>query len=104
MGRLCPGHKIIGADHGLHIASHRSTLRVADRLTALIGQQDEVATQTLIAGLGLARSLHTHFYENDLPDTTVTASVDGVFSAIDLLQRLFPGNGDAGGGHGDADT
>lgn len=103
-GAYAQAIKIIGADHGLHIASHRSILRVADRLTALVGQQDEAATQTLIAGLGLAHSLHTHFYENDLPDTTVTASVDRVFSTIDLLQELFQGNGTAGGDHGDADT
>ena len=65
-GAYAQAIKIIGVDHGLHIASHRSILQAAGRLTALVNQQDAVAAQTLTAGLGLARSLHTHFYENDL--------------------------------------
>ena len=52
-GAYAQAIKIIGADHGLHIASHRSILRVADRLAALVGQQDEAATQTLVAGFGI---------------------------------------------------
>ncbi len=89
-GAYAQAIKIIGADHGLHIASHRSILQAAGRLTALVNQQDAVAAQTLTAGLGLARSLHTHFYENDLPATEVTSSVSRVFATIDLLQELFP--------------
>ena len=96
-GAYAQAIKIIGADHGLHIASHRSILRVSDRLTVLVNQGDGATAQTLTAGLGLARSLHTHFYENDLPPTTVTASVGQVLATIELLQQLFPANvADAG--------
>ena len=89
-GAYAQAIKIIGADHGLYVASHRSILQAAGRLTALVNQHDAVAAQTLTAGLGLARSLHTHFYENDLPATEVTSSVSRVFATIDLLQELFP--------------
>ena len=102
-GAYAQAIKIIGADHGLHIASHRSTLRVADRLAALVGQTEDATAAALANGLLVARAMHTHFYENDLPGPTVVAGAGTVSTTIDLLQRLFPGNGDAGGGHGDAD-
>ena len=92
--------KIIGADHGFHIASHRSIVQVSGHLTALAGRSDATAAQNLTAGLAFARSLHQHFYENDLPPASVTASVGQVFDAIDQLQALFASNG-TGGWNGD---
>ena len=105
-GAYAQAIKIIGADHGLHIASHRSILRVADRLTALVGQTEDATAAALANGLLVARAMHTHFYENDLPGPTVVAGAGTVSTTIDLLQQLFQGNGlrTAGGGHGDAET
>ena len=103
-GAYAQAIKIIGADHGLHIASHRSILRVADRLTALVGQTEDATAAALANGLLVARAMHTHFYENDLPGPTVVAGAGTVSTTIDLLQQLFQGNGTGGGDHGDADT
>ena len=41
-------------------------------------------------GLATARSLHQHFYENDLPDDEVFEAAADVDIAVALLQQLFP--------------
>ena len=82
--------KAIAADHRLLITTHGNLLRAAHSLTTLAGQADPNHTAFLTTAMGLAHSLHTHFYENDLPDEAVAAYSDRVSAAIDLLQRLFP--------------
>ena len=92
-GAYAQAIKLIGAEHGLHITSHRTILRVAQQLASLAGQGDAELGRNLRHGLAAARSMHTHFYENDLPDETVMDSSVDVASAIALLQELFPANG-----------
>ena len=82
--------KAIAADHRLLITTHGNLLRAAHSLTNLAGQSDPNHTAFLTTAMGLAHSLHTHFYENDLPDEAVAAYSDRVSAAIDLLQQLFP--------------
>ena len=81
--------KIIAADRGLPLSHHASIIAVAGRLATLVGASSPEAGNTLRHGLSTARSLHQHFYENDLPDETVTASTADVMATIDLLQQLF---------------
>ena len=81
--------KVIAAAHGMNVATHRSLLRVAYELNTLAGSADPAIAAQLIAGYTAARSLHQHFYENDLPDGEVTNEVENVLNAIDLLQTLL---------------
>lgn len=82
--------KAIAADCSLRLRSHTSILRVSEQLVALVSSADPVAGSLLDNGVNSAHSLHIHFYENDLPDETVTRRADAVAAAIDLLQELFP--------------
>lgn len=82
--------KSIGADRQFNVSHHGAIMGVAARLASLVDASDPSAGSVLSMGLAYARSLHQHFYENDLPDDTVIASADGVAAAIDLLQQLFP--------------
>ena len=81
--------KVIAAAHGMNVATHRSLLRVAYELNTLAGSADPAIAAQLSAGYTAARSLHQHFYENDLPDGEVTNEVENVLNAIDLLQTLL---------------
>ena len=67
-----------------------SIIGVAAELASLAGRSVPTAGDALRHGLSTARSLHKHFYENDLPDEMVVASADDVGLAIDLLRELFP--------------
>ena len=83
--------KAIAADHRLLVPTHSGVLRVSGRLTDLARQSGDRNTVTILTrGLIAARALHTHFYENDLPDDAVILSSADVATTIDLLQRLFP--------------
>lgn len=82
--------KAVAADHGLRVTHHASIIGAADRIALLVGTADTVAGDTLRQGLSTARSLHQHWYENDLSDATVTANTREVIAAIDLLHELFP--------------
>ena len=81
--------KAISADHLLRIRHHGSVVGVADGLAMLVNASDAVAGHTLSTGLAFARSLHQHWYENDLSDAMVIANSDDVMAAIDLMQALF---------------
>ncbi len=81
--------KAIGADHLLSITHHASIIGVAGQLADLANQSDQQNGVALADGLHIARSLHTHFYENDLPDSTVVTAAGRVATAIDLMQELF---------------
>ncbi len=85
--------KAIGADHHISITHHASIIGVAGHLAFLVAQSDKNSGSALNVGLAIARSMHTHFYENDLPDESVVASAETVVAAIDLLHELFPTNG-----------
>ena len=87
--------KVIAAYRSLRVRSHTSILRVSEQLVELVSGADPAAGSILDNGLNSAHSLHIHFYENDLPDETVTRRADAVTAAIDLLQELFPTDGSA---------
>lgn len=82
--------KAVAADHGLRVTHHASIIGAADQIALLVGSVDSAAGYVLRHGLSTARSLHQHWYENDLSDVTVTADTYEVMAAIDLLQELFP--------------
>ena len=87
--------KAIAAYRSLRVRSHTSILRVSEQLVELVSGADPAAGSILDNGLNSAHSLHIHFYENDLPEETVTRRADAVTAAIDLLQELFPTDGSA---------
>ena len=81
----------IAADHRLLVPTHSGILRVSGQLTDVVAQSGDRNTVIILTrGLIAARALHTHFYENDLPDDAVILSSADVATTIDLLQRLFP--------------
>ncbi len=82
--------KAIAADHRLRLTHHASIIGAADQIALLAGLSDAAAGDTLRQGLSTARSLHQHWYENDLSDVTVAANTREIIAAIDLLQELFP--------------
>lgn len=92
-GAYAQAVKSAGAAHGMHVNSHSATLSVAQELTYLAATADAAIATRLDTGFHKARSLHQHFYENDLRDATVESAVADVMDAIALLQTLFEGNG-----------
>lgn len=82
--------KAIAADHGVHLTSHISIMRVVGQLSALAAQADPDGARGLNQAITAAHSLHTHFYENDLPDAVVTQSAGAVADAVNRLQDWFP--------------
>ena len=87
--------KAVAADHGLRVTHHASIIGAADQIALLVRSLDSAAGDALRHGLSTARSLHQHFYENDLSDVTVTADTHEVIAAINLLQELFPAEASA---------
>lgn len=85
--------KAIAADRRWRTTHHGSIIGVADQLALLAGETDADAGRALSTGLAFARSLHQHFYEEDLSDAMVAANAFEVATAIDLMQELFPSNG-----------
>lgn len=81
--------KAIGADHLLSITHHASIIGVAGRLAILARSADPSFGDALQNGLAMARSLHQHFYEDDLIDDTVISHAEYVATAVDLMQELF---------------
>ena len=88
-GAFAQSVKAIAADYGMRISFHGSIIGVAGRLASLVAQDDPDAAAILNDGLGQARSLHQHFYENDLPAEQVIFSAQRVGAAIDLMQERF---------------
>ena len=82
--------KAIGADHQIQLSSHVGIMRVVGELAKLIAQTSPEAGGKVSDASVVAHSLHTHFYENDLPDDRVIQSAVTVSEAIDLLQQWFP--------------
>ena len=93
-GAFSQSVKAIAADYGMRISFHGSIISVAGSLATLAAQDDAGAAEVLRQGTGLARSLHQHFYENDLPSEDVIYSAGRVAAAIDLMQQRFA-NGSA---------
>ena len=81
--------KSAGADYGMNVTTHRNLLSVAQELTSLVASADATTSARLRSGFLAARSLHQHFYENDLQAAEVETSVEEALAVIDLLQSLF---------------
>ena len=96
-GAFAESVKSIAADYGMKITSHGAIVSVAGRLSSLAAQDDAAAGALLHQGLGLARSLHQHFYEDDLPSESVIYSAGVVAEAIDLMQQRFAMNDGSNG-------
>jgi len=85
--------KATSAAYGIRVSTHANILSVAQALTALAATADDDSATTLRRGFNMARSLHQHFYEDDLEHDEVARQSAEVMDAIDLLQTLFDGNG-----------
>lgn len=81
--------KGISAAHGIGVSTHNNLVSVAQSLNALVADVDAATATQLRQAFLAARSLHQHFYEDDLFNDEVERSVAGVMEAIDLLQTLF---------------
>ena len=88
-GAFAESVKAIAADYGLRLSHHCHVIRVSGQLATLAAQHDTDAEPILRDGLSAARSLHQHFYENDLPADDVIFSTNRVAAAIDLMQQRF---------------
>lgn len=81
--------KAIAAVHGIRLSHHGHIIRVSGGLASMASQDAPETGNVLDAGLDAARSLHQHFYENDLPAAQVESSSRRVTAAIDLMQQWF---------------
>ena len=81
--------KAIVADRRLRATHHASIIGVAGTLAELARSADPSFGDVLQNGLAIARSLHQHFYEEDLIDNTVISHAEYVANAVDLMQELF---------------
>ena len=88
-GAFAESVKSIAADHRFRVSHHGAIIQVCSQLVALAARQDPGAGDVLGSGLDSARSLHQHFYENDLPAERVRFSTRRVAAAIDLMQDRF---------------
>ena len=95
-GAFAESVKSIATDYGMKISFHGTIISVASRLATLAAPD---AGEVPRDGLTSARSLHQHFYENDLEPEDVHFSADRVAAAIDLMQQRFAA--DANGGNRD---
>ena len=98
-GAFAESVKSIAADYGMKISFHGTIIGVAGGLADLAARDDAVAGSVIDTGLHSARSLHQHFYENDLPAAQVQSSSRRVAAAIDLMQQRFAAGAN---GHGPA--
>ena len=75
--RLGDRDKAISAHYGDVILTYRAIVAVIDRLAQLAEASGDAETRRQIdISFTVARSLHTNFYENEMPETIVRASLD----------------------------
>ena len=91
-GAYAQAVKTVGATYGRHVNTHGEVLGVAQELTDLVAATDAAAAERLDTGFHKARSLHQHFYENDLRDSAVERAAADIMNAVALLQTLFGAN------------
>ncbi len=77
-GAFAESIKSIAADYGMKFSFHGTIISVASRLATLAAQDAPDAGEVLRHGLNSARSLHQHFYENDLEPEDVHFSANRV--------------------------
>ena len=81
--------KLTSAGYGIGVSTHSNLISVAQQLNALARAADVATGNILRQGFQSARSLHQHFYEDDLDAEEVERSVQEVMATVDLLQALF---------------
>ena len=75
--RLGDRVKAISAHYGDVILTYRAIVAVIDRLAQLAEASGDAETRRQIdIPFTVARNLHTNFYENEMPETIVRASLD----------------------------
>ena len=69
--------KAISAHYGDVILTYRAIVAMIGRLTQLAEASGDAETRRQIdISFTVARSLHTNFYENEMPETIVRISLD----------------------------
>ena len=69
--------KAISAHYGDVIITYRAIVAVIGRLTQLAEASGDAETRRQIdISFTVSRSLHTNFYENEMPETIVRISLD----------------------------
>ena len=95
-GAFAQAIKAVSAARGVLVTSHTDVLGVALKLAALVREGDRTAGASLLNGCMTARSLHQHFYENDLAADEIPVLVRKVMRAVDLLEGSVLTNGQSG--------
>ena len=88
-GSYAQSVKSIAAEHGFRLSHHGHIVRVGGRLASMAAAESSDEETVLRDGLQAARSLHQHFYEDDLNPEDVRFSAQRVAAAIELMQRRF---------------
>jgi len=88
-GAFAQSVKAVAADYGVRLAHHGVIIRASGALAELAAEDAPDDGDLLRQGLAYARSLHQHFYENDLLDDDVIHSSGVVAASIDLMQQRF---------------
>ena len=88
-GSYAQSVKSIAAEHGFRLSHHGHIVRVGGRLASMAAAESSDEETVLRDGLQAARSLHQHFYEDDLNPEDVRFSAHRVAAAIELMQRRF---------------
>ena len=69
--------KAISAHYGDAILTYRAIVAVIDRLTQIAEASPDAETRRQIdISFTVVRSLHTNYYENEMPETMVRISLD----------------------------
>ncbi len=79
--------KSVSAQHGGIIHQHRSIWQVIRELSSLVGESGDTATENWIRNsFGVARTLHSNFYEDEADTGDVIA---GLQLCEELSERLY---------------
>lgn len=95
-GAFAQAIKAVSAARGVLVRSHADVLGVALKLAGVMRQADRAAGSALLNGCMTARTLHQHFYENDLSPDEIPSLVRKVMRAVDLLDLAVATNGRSG--------
>ena len=82
--------KAISAQHGGNIHQHRSIWQVIRELSSLVGEFGDTDTENWIRNsFGVARTLHSNFYEDEADTGDVVAGLQLCEELSDRLYDLF---------------
>ena len=82
--------KAVSAQHGGNIHQHRSIWQVIRELSSLVGEFGDTDTENWIRNsFGVARTLHSNFYEDEADTGDVVAGLQLCEELSDRLYDLF---------------